>query len=323
MCTIRRVCSIGIIFALFAAAPVLADYKQAVAYYMQGRYDKAIQELKPDLEQNPDWEFGHRLVGLSYLNLKNNALAIASLSHAVQLKSTSFSTYFGLGQAYFNMQKYANCIESLNQGEQFIAKEKEPEKERYRFYHLQGSAHYRLEQWPEALNDLTAAIRISGNEWTDYSQLGVAYYHLNRFDEAIQSLQRASALKPGEAINSEFLGKCYFKKGVAALSAKQYDQAIDQLHRARDLTPRDGYVYYNLAEAFLFQKNYSEADKALQQALAILPNSAEVHQRMGLVYEKQKKWDTALSSYQKAYELAPSAALKEVINRVLEEKKQK
>jgi len=307
----------AILLILLAATPLAADYKQAVAYYMQGRYDKAIQELKPDLDSNPDWEFGHRLVGLSYLNLKNNALAIASLSQAVKLKSTSFSTYYGLAQAYFNMQKYENAIQSLDQGEPFISKEKEPDKERYRFHHLQGSAHYRLEQWPEALNDLTAAIRISGNEWTDYSQLGVAYFHLNRFDEAIQ------ALKPGEAINSEFLGKCYFKKGVESLSAKQYDQALDNLRKARDSAPKDGYIYYNMAEAYLFQKNYVEAEKALKQALEILPKSAEVHQRLGLVYEKQKKWDLALASYQKANEIAPSPALKDVISRVNEEKKQK
>jgi len=60
------------IFMLTACSLTIAraDYKQAVAYYMQGRYDKAIQELKPDLDQNPDWEIGHRLVGLCYLNLK-------------------------------------------------------------------------------------------------------------------------------------------------------------------------------------------------------------------------------------------------------------
>jgi tetratricopeptide (TPR) repeat protein len=112
--------------ALALACPALkADYKQAVAFYMQGRYDKAIQEIKPDLDQNPDWEFGHRLAGLSYLKLKNNALAIASLSRAMALKSKSFSTYLGLGQAYFNMQRYENCVETLNQGEPLAAAEKE------------------------------------------------------------------------------------------------------------------------------------------------------------------------------------------------------
>src|SRR5687767_15888173 len=91
--------------------PAMADYKQAVTYYNQSRFDKTIQELKPDLESNSDWEFGHRLMGLSYLSLKNNALAISSLTRAVQLKSTAFPTYLGLGQAYFNMQRLDNCVQ--------------------------------------------------------------------------------------------------------------------------------------------------------------------------------------------------------------------
>ena len=99
---------LGVLVVL--AGSGLADYKQAVQYYSQQRYDKAIQELKPELDLNPEWEFGHRLMGLSYLNLKNNALAIASLTRAVQLKSTAFPAYQGLGQAYFNMQKFDNCV---------------------------------------------------------------------------------------------------------------------------------------------------------------------------------------------------------------------
>jgi len=156
----------------FLASSAIADYKQAVAYYMQGRYDKAIQELKPDLDQNPDWEFGHRLAGLSYLKLKNNALAISSLTRAVALKSKTFSTYLGLGQAYFNMQRYESCVDALNQGEPFLATEKEPEKEKYKLLQLRGYANYQLQKFNEAVNDLQAAIRITGTEWADYSQLG-------------------------------------------------------------------------------------------------------------------------------------------------------
>ncbi len=298
-----------------------ADYKQAVAYYMQGRYDKAIQELKPDLDQNPDWEFGHRLVGLCYLGLKNNALAVSSLTRAVQLKSTAFATYLGLAQAYFNMQKYDSVVQTLSQGEPFLAKEKEPEKERYKLYHLRGSSYYRMQRYADAVNDLTNAIRISGSDWTDFFQLGAAYYNVNRYDEAIQSLQKAAALKSGESATMDIIGKAYFKKGIAALSNKQYAEALDDLGRARDLMPKDGYVYYNIAEAHLFQKNYPEAEKALKQALDIMPKSAEVYQRLGLVYEKQKKWDQSLDAYKKAYDMTPSPGLKEAMARVADSKK--
>jgi tetratricopeptide (TPR) repeat protein len=297
----------------------LADYKQAVMMYNQGRFDRAIQELKPDLDQNPDWEFGHRLAGLSYLNLRNNALAIASLTRAVQLKSTAFSTYLGLGQAYFNMQRYEQSIQILNQGEPIAAKESEREK--YKLYHLRGSAYYQLERFQEAVTDLTAAIRISGADWTDYSQLGIAYFTLNRHDDAIQALLKALALKPGHGVTAEYLAKVYFKKGIAALSAKQYNEAVELLRKARDYNTRDGYIYYNIAEAYLFLKNYAEAEKALTQALELMPRSAEVYQRLGLVYEKQKKWDLSLNAYQKANELNPSPGLKEALARVAELKK--
>ncbi len=302
---------------VFLPVSTFADYKQAVAYYSQQRYDKAIQELKPDLDLNPEWEFGHRLMGLSYLNLRNNALAIASLTRAVQLKSTAFPTYQGLGQAYFNMQKFDNCVQMLNLGEQY-AKEN---SDKYKLYHLRGSAYYRLGKFNEAVNDLTAAIKFQSSDWTDFSQLGIAYYNLNRYDEAIQALLKALAMKPAQNATTEFLGKSYFKKGIAALAAKQYDQALDLFRKARENNPKDGFIYYNMAEAHLFQKNYAEADKALNQALDLMPRSAEVFQRMGLVYEKQKKWDLSLNAYQKANELNPSPGLKDAIARVNELKK--
>lgn len=299
-----------------------ADYKQAVAFYNQGKYAQAIQELKPDLDQNPDWESGHRLLGLCYLNLKNNALAISSLSRAVQLKSPVFSTYYGLGQAYFNMQKYDDCISALNQGEPLAAKEKEPDKEKARLFKLRGAAYFRTNKFDEAAGDLTGALRVNQSDWADFSMLGISYLNLNRIDEAIQALEKALSMKPGQSTLTDFLGKAYFKKGVAALSAKQYPVAIQLLSKAKDYDPKNGYIYYNIAEACLFEKKYPDAEKALHQAADLLPRIPEVFVRMGLVYEKQKKWDLALDAYKKADQISPSKEIKGAIARVTESKKQ-
>jgi len=307
--------------AILVSRPAWADYKQAVAYYMQGRYDKTIQELKPDLDQNPDWESGHRLLGLCYLNLKNNALAVSSLSRAVQLRSPAIATYIGLGQAYFNMEKYPDCIQALNQGEPLAAKEKDAEQ--FRLYLLRGSAYYRQEKWNEAVIDLTHALRLNQADWTPYSLLGIAYYRINRSDEAIAALEKALALKPGQSATAEILAKAYFRNGVAALSAKQYTLAAQLLTKARDKNSQDGYIHYNLAEAHLFLKNYPEAEKSLNLAGERLPRSPEVFMRLGLVYEKQKKYDPALKAYKKADEISPSKAIKDAMARVTEMIKQK
>jgi tetratricopeptide (TPR) repeat protein len=313
------ICAIAVI----AAQPGWADYKQAVAYYNQGRFDKAIQELKPDLDQNPDWETGHRLLGLCYLSLKNNALAVSSLSRAVQLKSPAFSTYYGLGLAYFNMQKYDSAISALNQAEPLAAKEREPEKEKAKLGKLRGTAYFRTGKFSEAVNDLTNAMRASQSDWGDYSMLGIAYFNLNRTDEAIQTLEKALSMKPGQSTIADALGKAYFKKGVAALSGKQYAPAVQYLMKARDYDPKNGYIYYNLAEAYLFEKKYPDAEKALSQAIDLMPQSADAYGRMGLIYEKQKKWDEALAAYKKADGISPAKWVKESIARVNENKKQK
>jgi tetratricopeptide (TPR) repeat protein len=312
-------------FAMAAALlcqPAWADYKQAVAFYNQSKYVQAIQELKPDLDQNPDWEFGHRLLGLCYLKLNNNALAELSLTRAVQLKSPAFSTYYGLGEAYFNMQKYDNCISALNQGEPLAAKEKEPDKEKAKLFKLRGAAYFRINKFNEAADNLTGALRFNQSDWADFSMLGISYFNLNRIDEAIQALEKALSMKPGQSTLSDFLGKAYFKKGVASLSAKQYPAAVQLLSKAKDYDPKNGYIYYNIAEACLFEKKYPEAEKALRQAADLLPRSAEVFARMGLVYEKQKKWDLAVDAYKKADQISPSKELKEAIQRVTESKKQ-
>ncbi len=310
-----------LIIAMLWIQPLRADYQKAVAFYNQGRFEQAIQELKADLDQNPTWEFGYRLLGLSYLGYKNNALAVSALTRAVELKSTAFSTYLGLGQAYFNLQKYDNCITTLNQGEQFAAKEKEPEKAKAKLYELRGAAYYRLNNFNEAANDLTNALRVDQSDWADFSMLGVCYFNLNRLDEAISALEKAFSMKPGQAATAEMLGKAYFKKGIAALSAKQYAATVQALLKAEDYDPKNGYIFYNLAEAYLFQKKYTEAEKALSQAAQIMPQSLEVFWRMGLVYEKQKKWDLALKAYKKAGDINMSKEVKEAIARVTENMK--
>lgn len=303
--------------AVLMVLPAVSDWKQAVAYFNQGKFDLSIQELKPDLDKNPDWEYGHRLAGMCYLNLKNNALAIVELSRAVQLQSKAYAAYQGLALAYFNSDKLDNCIQSLSQGEQFA---KDP-SDLYNLHHLRGAAYYRLQKYDQAVDDLTGAIRIRATDWVDFSQLGIAYYNQNRYDEASQALQKALALKPGDNVTTQFLGKACFKQGVSALTAKQYPQAIDLLKKAASYNPSDGYVYYNLGEAYHYSNNYPEAEKAYNEALNLLPRNADIYQSLGLLYEKQKKWNQALSAYQKANELSPSPSLKEAITRMTEMKK--
>ena len=152
--------------------------------------------------------------------------------------------------------------------------------------------------------------------------LGIAYFKLDRLDEAIQSLEKSLSMKPGEQTTSEVLSKIFLKKGVSALSDKHYKAAVQALLKAKDHDPKNGYVYFNLAEAYLFEKKYPDAEAALIQAVDLMPENREIYERLGLIYEKQKKWERALDAYQKAEGISPSKATKESITRVKENMKQ-
>jgi len=304
------------------STPARADYKEAVALYSRGEYAKAIQQLEPDLENNRDWEFGHRLLGLCYLGLDNNSLAASSLSRAAELGSTSFSTYLGLAQAYFNMKKYNDCIRALDRGESFAAKEADPDTNRAKLYRLRGSAYYRMNSFKEAVSDLTRAMRLNKPGWTDYTMLGICFYNQGRADEAIEALEKTLSLNSDQPAVREILGKSYLSKGADALSKKQFDTAAGFLKKAEAYDPNNGYIYYNLAETYIFSKNYTSAEKSLNQAAKLMPGNAEVFERLGLVYEKMKKWDLSLNAYKKAQSAAPSKSLAEAIERVQNNKKQ-
>ena len=305
-----------ILSTFIAIRPASADYKQAVAYYSQGDFNRAIQSLKPDIDKSPDWEFGQRLMGLSYLNINNNALAVTHLSRAAELRSTAFSTYFGLGQAYFNMRRYNDAITALNRADQLAAGEENPSAERARVHIVRGTAHYRTNNFSGAVNDLREAVRSNPSDWTLFLMQGVSYLNLNSVNEAIQALERAIALQPGEAAIRDVLGRAYLRRGTRELSEKRYRDATQTLLMAKTYDSNNGYINYNLAEAYLFEQRYADAEKELTAAADRLPDNAGVFTRLGLVYERQNKHELALGAYRKAYELNPSQELRETVDRV-------
>jgi tetratricopeptide (TPR) repeat protein len=298
----------------------LADYQKAITLYRDGKYAQAIQELKPDIDNNKEWEPGPRILGLCYLGLKDYAMAEYWFSRAAQLKSSAFQTYFGLGQAYYYQKKYDSCIAAFNKAEP-LATAKEPDKLKASLNEMRGQAYFQTKRYNEAIDDLIKTTHVNQSDWANYYMLGFSYFSQHRIDDAIPALEKALSMKAGDGGITDILGKAYLKKGTEALSSKQYAEAAQALMKAKGYNPKDGYIYYNLAEAYKFQKRFPEAEKELLQAVAIIPQSAEVHRDLGYVYEMQKKWDPALNSYKKAEEISPIQWVKDAIKRVTENKK--
>ncbi len=288
------------------------DYRKGFSYYQQNQYNKAIAEFEAIVKEQPDYEFGHRILGFSYLKIKQYDKAIASLREAIRLSDDNFSTYRALALAYFNSGSFQQVIPTLDKAERYA---KSP-RDKYDVYKMRGSAAYNAGNFSRAAEDLEKALAIQQGGMDDALQLGIAYYHLNEFEKAERYLKQALAIDPQQALATRYLSRIGFQKGVDLIRKKRYAEASKALREFVDRKPDDADGWFNLGLAYLFADNLNAAEESFLRAVSLAPGNAEAHQRLGYIYEKKKQYQKALASYQKAAQLDGGDEARESVQRV-------
>lgn len=124
-----------------------------------------------------------------------------------------------------------------------------------------------------------------------------------------QMKERAQQMAKNKALNDAF------NAGYAALQAKDYPTAVENLQKAGEIDPKQVAVWVQLAAAYdglSTTKTGNEKDEALQKAaeayqkaLELQPGDAGIHNNYGLVLAKMKKFDEATAELEKATALDP------------------
>ncbi len=133
-----------------------------------------------------------------------------------------------------------------------------------------------------------------------------------------QLKERAQQMAKNKALNDAF------NAGYAALQAKDYQTAVDNLQKAGEIDPKQVAVWVQLAAAYdglSTTKTGAERDAALQKAaeayqkaLELQPGDAGIHNNYGLVLAKMKKYDEATAELEKATALDPPGGGKYMFN---------
>lgn len=106
-----------------------------------------------------------------------------------------------------------------------------------------------------------------------------------------------------DAVNGEVNDVFYYWREQAALKARQYQMALDDLAKAIELAPEDLTYRAELAVVNIRVNRCEEALKVLSDALAIDPDYAEAYRLMGLAQIQLKRSEEACASFAKAKEL--------------------
>ena len=105
------------------------------------------------------------------------------------------------------------------------------------------------------------------------------------------------------AVNGNVNAAFYYYREQAAIQARQYQRALDDLAKAIELAPQELLYRAELAVVNIRVGRSEEAIRVLQEALKIEPKYAEAYRLMGQAYIQLKKKDEACESFAKAKEL--------------------
>ncbi|HEY6391083.1 MAG TPA: tetratricopeptide repeat protein, partial [Bryobacteraceae bacterium] len=115
-----------------------------------------------------------------------------------------------------------------------------------------------------------------------------------------------------------------FNSGKEAMSAKNYDAAVQAFEKGSEMDPNQNVIWANLADAYIALAGTKTGDDqtatmtkgldAYQKAIALKPDDAAYHNNYALALARAKKYDDAQGELTKAAQLDPTSAGKYYYN---------
>lgn len=127
--------------------------------------------------------------------------------------------------------------------------------------------------------------------------LGRVYVGMGKKQEAYNSFKNACTA--GDFDNA--LG--FYSYGAACLELKKYDEAIQALTKAQELSPQGSEIALNLAHAYFFSKQYQTAVPIYQKLAQLHPEEPTIWFNLGECYAFLNYFKEAITCYTRAYNI--------------------
>jgi tetratricopeptide (TPR) repeat protein len=237
-----------------------ANLDLAVAHFQAGQFDKAVEPLQKALARNTKSSATHKLLGNTYLALREYGKAASALEEAVRLAPNDFDTAFTLGIAYLEHRQYESAKRVFGRMPQQFGDQPQ-------LHLVVGRAYREAGLLPEAIAEFTKAASLDPRFPRVHYNLGLAYLR----NEGASKLAEAEAEFKAELVSNpdEYFANFYL--GIVYIFQRNWDLAIDALQRASRAQPDNPDPYFQLGQAYQELQQHDRAIEVLRRSIALNP----------------------------------------------------
>ena len=330
-----RFLSFGLMVALFAASPALAQTSrtQKIANPLNdlldeakrdidaNNFEAAVAPLQKVLAEQPEFAYAHFQLAYVYTALKKTAEARVEYQRTIEADPKMTEAYLNLGMLLLDKEPAA-AVAPLRKAVELLPAQSRPRL-------LLGVAQERSGDTKAAAESFEGVVHQDPHDEEALAHLASLYAAANRPSDAEAKFRALLELKPRDpqalfglarALDAQkkpeaaeaFRAYLDAQPGDAAARARvirllmdeqQYDAALAELDRG-DAGQAPGLDSLKLrADTLIAQKKWKESTETLRRALALAPNDAQLHGGLGRVYLQVRDFAPAEKELKAAIQL--------------------
>ena len=167
----------------------------------------------------PNYQFGWKILGVTYAQLGNFSQAIKAYQISLKLLPNDFETHYNLAITFSNLGKLYEASLSYKKAIYY-------KPQYFQALNNLGIILFKLKKFIEAKDFLKKAILLKEN-YLSFVNLGNIYKELNNYSKAIKNYQKALSLDPNNYESFYNLGLIYSSLGDKIKSTRNFEKAIN------------------------------------------------------------------------------------------------
>jgi tetratricopeptide (TPR) repeat protein len=266
----------------------LAWFNLAAAYQGLKLYEKSIDAYQYAIAIDDKFDYAYRNLGDAYIRIRKYREAIDALEKVLELSKPEEVIYEAIGHCYDRLKNFAQARFHYRKASHLNAEDS-------KLYYKIACTYYNEGQFTSAVKQLESALKIHRSQHEYNLLMGECKLQLNEWKEAIQFLSTAVRVRPRNISGWETLIRCLYQGGFYQEARQQTLAAIKHTHG------KPIFIYYLSAvlfalnkskEALLFlEKGLEASPKGVKKLVQLNPSILQKTQVVDLIalHKRNKK----------------------------------